>query len=254
MAEGFKHGAGGNPLNFKVVGGTTEPSNPKENTIWVNTDTEITGWHFASKQPENMEDGTVWIYTYTASSVEFNALKKNGLQVRPLSAKQYVSGVWVDVTAKIYQNGEWVEWWDGTLLDGENTYDAFTGGWFRDTGMKYGSSPNSGQATFGSSGVRLVAVGLQSAIVRAKNPFDITSYKKLIVTVSELTAVGGKSVRVYVTKSSSGDPDGFTGAKIESISSNGDKELDVSSLTGDYYVVLGVANDRAATVNKVKLQ
>jgi hypothetical protein len=120
--------------------------------------------------------------------------------------------------------------------------------------MKYGSSPNTGTVTFDISGVRLVAVGLQSAIVHTKNPIDITSYKKLIVTVSALTSVGGKSVRVYVTKSSSGDPDGFTGAKIESISSNGDKELDISSLTGDYYVVLAVANDRAATVNKVKLQ
>ena len=36
-------------LNFKVVGGTIKPTSPKENTIWVNTDTEISNWFFAAK-------------------------------------------------------------------------------------------------------------------------------------------------------------------------------------------------------------
>lgn len=52
MAKGFKMGGGGGaPLNFKVVGGTSAPSNPKENTIWVNTDSAITGWHFGAEEP-----------------------------------------------------------------------------------------------------------------------------------------------------------------------------------------------------------
>lgn len=42
---------GGAGLNFKVVGGTTQPSSPKENTIWVNTDTPITSWDFSSEAP-----------------------------------------------------------------------------------------------------------------------------------------------------------------------------------------------------------
>jgi hypothetical protein len=46
-------GAGGSSLNFTVVGGTTEPANPKENTIWVNTDQEITGWCFSAKEPND---------------------------------------------------------------------------------------------------------------------------------------------------------------------------------------------------------
>ena len=36
-------------LNFNVVGGTTEPTNPKENTIWINTDTPISYWSLSSK-------------------------------------------------------------------------------------------------------------------------------------------------------------------------------------------------------------
>ena len=34
-------GGGSNPLNFKIVGGTTQPSNPVENMIWVQTSVDI---------------------------------------------------------------------------------------------------------------------------------------------------------------------------------------------------------------------
>ena len=106
----YGFGSGGTSLNFKVVGGTTEPSNPKENTIWVNTDTEITGWYFASKQPEDMKEGEVWVSTGKSSTAAFNALKKNGIQLYPIYAKQYVSGALVDKTAKSYRDGEWGDW------------------------------------------------------------------------------------------------------------------------------------------------
>lgn len=58
MAKGFKHGAGGaSILNFKVVGGTTQPESPKENTIWVNTGTEISGWVFSPEEPAEPSGG-----------------------------------------------------------------------------------------------------------------------------------------------------------------------------------------------------
>lgn len=108
-------GGGGTALNFRVVGGTTAPSNPKENTIWVNTSTPITDWVFSATQP-TAASGRVWISTGTSSSVEFNALKKNNVMVYPMSAKQMVSGTLKDVTAKSYQGGKWVEWFDYDYL------------------------------------------------------------------------------------------------------------------------------------------
>lgn len=109
MAKGFKHGAGGaSPLNFKVVGGTSAPASPKENTIWVNTNTAIASWFFSATEPESPAEGMVWISTGKTSTAPFNALKKNNITVYPISAKQYVSGAWADKTAKIYQNGAWV--------------------------------------------------------------------------------------------------------------------------------------------------
>lgn len=41
----------GSSVNFTVVGGTAVPENPEENTIWVNTDAEVTGWIFSADDP-----------------------------------------------------------------------------------------------------------------------------------------------------------------------------------------------------------
>lgn len=102
-------GGGSGGLNFQVIGGTTAPNNPKENTIWVNTSTEITDWVFSATQP-TAASGRVWISTGTSSSVEFNALKKNMLNVYPISVKQYISGKWTNKTAKTYLSSTWTDW------------------------------------------------------------------------------------------------------------------------------------------------
>lgn len=108
MAKGLKHGTGGgSPLNFKVVGGTSAPSDPKENTIWVNTDAEITSWAFSATEPKTPAAGMVWISVGVSSPTEFNALKKNNLTVYPMSAKQYVGGAWVAKGSSSYQSGAW---------------------------------------------------------------------------------------------------------------------------------------------------
>lgn len=95
-------------LGFEVVGGTTSPTSPKENTIWVNTSTTITSWVFSATQPTG-SSGMVWFQTEEKSTAPFNALKKNNITVCPVSAKQYVRNKWTAKTAKVRQNGAWVE-------------------------------------------------------------------------------------------------------------------------------------------------
>ena len=97
-------------LNFNLVGGVTQPADPKENTIWVNTDVPISGWALSFAEPSEPEEGMVWIVTGTSSKVAFNALKKNTLMVYPTTCKQFVNGAWNNVTAKSYIGGEWVDW------------------------------------------------------------------------------------------------------------------------------------------------
>lgn len=100
-------------LNFKIIGGTNKPNNERENTIWVNTDIPIADWIFSAVEPENLTEGTVWFLIGTSSNVAFDAIKKGGIMVYPLLAKQFVYGAWVDKTAMSYQGGEWVDWWNG---------------------------------------------------------------------------------------------------------------------------------------------
>ena len=63
-------GCGGSSLNYEVVKGTSAPSNPKENTIWVNTDAEISEYIFAYKDPGggNLLDFTTWAKTVAVSN------------------------------------------------------------------------------------------------------------------------------------------------------------------------------------------
>ena len=110
-------GSGSAALNFNVVAyeseGSLQAATPKENTIGIITTAPITGWSFAdmSDPGHSMPEGFVYIHTETSdggTQQAFNALKKNEIMLRPISAKQYVSGAWVTVAAKIYQSGTWV--------------------------------------------------------------------------------------------------------------------------------------------------
>lgn len=110
MAKGFKHGIAGTALNFRVLGGTVRPASPRENDIWIVTDTPIQGWVLSQEQPEP-EEGLVWIGVGTGDT-GFNALKKNGILLTPVSAQLY-SGGWENVEAFLYAGG-WVQF--GSLL------------------------------------------------------------------------------------------------------------------------------------------
>ena len=101
----FKSGGAG--LNFTVVGGTTQPASPKENTIWVNTDAAISGWVFSAAAPTEPKERLLWILTGTTSPAAFNAAKKETLTVYPQVAKQYIGTEWVRKEAQVYAGGEW---------------------------------------------------------------------------------------------------------------------------------------------------
>lgn len=168
-------GGGGGSLNFKVVGGTSAPAAPAENTIWVNTAADITGWVFSPAAPSSPKEGMVWLKTGLNSPVGFNAFKKNGLWVYPTACQQYVSGAWVAKTAKTYQSGAWVEW----------LY------WLYDTGAKkvelrdlksamYGTEST---ITWGDDAVELSVYGPSSFTVgvamAATGLMDVSGYSKL---------------------------------------------------------------------------
>lgn len=191
MAKGFKHGAGGGGLNFKVIC-NPQPSTAKENTIWIDTDT-ITSWIFSATEPSSAEPGMVWISIAKSSRTEFNALKKNGIQVYPISAKQYIEGVWVDKLAKSYQGGAWVDWWDGEIFSNGVAYfplDRLVG-FFPDRG--------SGSATIYEDRIYFNSDDQEEAYLSTPL-MDVSAYKAIKTTLSNFALSNTtQGFEVYVT-------------------------------------------------------
>lgn len=346
---------GGNPLNFKVVGGTSAPASPKENTIWVNTDTAIAGWHFGADEPnvydvqaisdgdphhlicphklsegdiinfviparvystfeairiydgtkffyvrdwdgtalqswgdgfkvslriteDNYpvnnwggdsgdgsaivtewegyyhEEGTVWIQTGTSSPVAFNALKKNCIQVCPISAKQYVNGAWVSKDAKIYQNGAWVEWaepWNGELFQNGNQYTDITGGW-SESGYYYYSANYQTVAPEIGNTIKLTANGYnQCCVAGTQKAVDLTKAKTLYLDV--LSTVGQCFVCIVDSNKNVYSDKWIAGRTLAA----GTITLDVTSVSGNVYIALFAVQDsdhptNTAEVNNIR--
>lgn len=229
-------GGGGGGLNFSVVGGTTAPSNPKENMIWVNTSVAITTWVFSATVPENPVQGMVWISTGTSSQIAFNALKKNGIEVYPLSAKQCVSGAWVDKTTKIYQSGAWVDWidWDKYLYTQGIVSDVLGG--FTGYPMRY--SDTSGLApliTYGDKSISIQITGNKSGAVLSNNKINLTN-KTAIHFRASITARDAYlgAFAVFSSTTQQLPPSNRVASNV-----NGNEvvhTLDVSGLSGEYYI------------------
>ena len=233
----FNMSGGGANLNFAVYGGTNAPVSPKENDIWINTDTEITSWAFSVDEPTNPEEGKAWFYTGASSVAPINILKDNGVMVYPMSAKQYIGVAWVDKYAKTYINGEWTDW-AIFILDGLNHYETLTGGWhiygsgsvaFTDKGMEIANSTSN----TGNNDVRTVNAFDFSNYTRLC--FDVelaTNYTSLQVGIRDSTAWGGGAWLARAEwKGNWNNPEGTIGKRT--------LELDISAVTSGHIVVVG---------------
>lgn len=241
MGEGRKKGTGGGgaALNFKVVG-NPQPANPKENTIWLNTDVKITGYSFAAEQPEEMQPGEVWISTGTASPVAFDALKKNTVMVYPISAKQMQNGTLVDVTAKSWQNGQWVEWITTSYL--YNSGDSCT-----DVGGEWISYYNGGSFKLTDECIDISSSNHTSGavIIGKNNTIDVTNINEITLK-AEIVNVNNESfvtIGLATTKVSTIAAVNSAPAKTQrSTASDAGKTVevtvDVSAMSGQYYVFI----------------
>lgn len=124
MSIGVLHGqAGGIKLPFRVIGGTTQPSNPKDGTIWVKTSVPIMRTEFANGTWASGGVGLVFLAgtlggsnpTGTNSTVW--AIKKDTgsskyiVKITLTGCKQVQgsTGNWVNLDAYRYYGGTWVQ-------------------------------------------------------------------------------------------------------------------------------------------------
>lgn len=260
-------GGGSGGLNFKVVGYATEAElladTPKENTIGIITTNKITGWMFAAADPAEPVEGMVYITTGKESDIAFNALKKNGIQVYPLSAKQYVTGAWVDVTAYSYQGGEWVEMQRKIyLFEHGDECISVTGGWVSEAHMLGSGSGYSSALTVTAieNGVKLTqGIGGGAGIYRTKNKINFDNAKNLGFT-GEIYKDSNYAQNiigfcVYATDSSDlvNDSAGYFKATNGTTTFDNTTIIDVSNITGDNYVAAFIMSSDGKYINMIDL-
>lgn len=246
--EGFGRRGG---LNFKVVAGLTQPGSATENTIWVMAE-NMTGWIFSASEPAEPVEGMVWFVLDTSGKVSFNALKKNEIQIYLLNARQYVSGTWENVESAIYQSGKWV-----TMA---NTPLPLDSGWVQSaTG---GSGWSEGSVTFGD---RLTIdnpkTTSRTALTHEKT-YDLSDIKTISVVIdpdSTGLTTGYNWIAVVNDISFVWDP-GSSGNKLPSavvastaFSEPGTITLDVSSLSGSYYLAILATRIKTIYCSKYEL-
>lgn len=229
-------------LNFEVVGGTSQPSNPKENTIWVNTSTTITSWVFSAEQPSSPKSGMVWIQTGNSSGVSFNALKKNDVQVYPLSAKQYVYYSWKDITSKIYQGGSWKNF--VTYLYDAGDKSDITGGWGHNHYYATSHSLTVNENTFTAQVYNNDGIGYITPYT--ENDINLSAYSRLGITIQSMTNVGlfqfGVGTDVGTNKN-------FSASKVAS--SIGTHYCDIQSIASSLKVKLYMETEGGQNANIV---
>ena len=240
-----KSAVDGAGVNFKVVGGVTQPTDPSENTIWVNTSVDISGWVFSASEPAEPVEGLAWLETGAYSNVEFNALKKGDIRVYPLAAKQYVSGAWVEKSALSYQNGTWVAWLRREILyEPGNENIPVTGGWTY-TSKGYSSdasTPGTPTITRGISSLTVQMPNVSGAIIHPVNKIDLTEYSTVVFDgiISGATAYASLcNLRVWSEFGNYSSVGYYASVTIQK-NVDGEVSLDVSELSGKFYIGFGL--------------
>lgn len=214
-------------VNFAVMSGT------KINGL--NVYFQVEQGRSASSFEKGNANGQVWIKPNYNSAVSFEALKnkgKNTVILQPGEAYMFTEASgWTKRSCKIYQNGAWKtleaseETWDGYYFKNGEQYTNITGGWSTD------GWSNSATATVDST-IVVSASGSNTARIGTANSVDLTNVKKLWFD-SPSGANGYSSGYLCVTSAKS------SSSFAASVAVNaGRGSLDVSSLSGKYYICL----------------
>ena len=230
----------GSGLNFTVVGGTTQPENPTENTIWVNTDIEIGKWTVSPNFPVNPEIGDVWV-EYEMGTVELDVIDENSLIITFGTVHQYVDSGWVTLIAHLYKDSAWTEIEsDYYLFDSSRGFNVEFNGW-----SQKNVTPNIGDTTLSITGT---SQDSSDFVLYTKDPIDVTGYNTIELVLSFTYVLGyGKyasfGLAEYINETSRSQ----TYASSKTLQYNSSSPvagetchlyLDISSLSGNYHFAI----------------
>lgn len=214
-------------LNYRVMAYgdiTALPASALENTIGIITSLNITDVYFQADEPDAVL-GRIWILTRPYALREFNALKTaDSLVVSPTSyVKQYDGSSWVYKDSRIYQSGSW-KTLELIVYKNGDVY-ALTGGW--SSGFDHGTYLYM-QVTVSENNT-----GMNNT------PIDLSKVPALRVYCD---VSSGVTRRLYISPTTS------SSSAVMSVNLvAGWNSIDVSALTGSYYLIFYVAHDTSAT-------
>lgn len=163
---------GGGAFAFGVVGGTTTPTSPAENTIWVNTSTALGTAYIQTEYPASPANGDVLVRIDGHSPLSASA----GWCSFGLSdVRQYVGGAWVRRVGKLYASSAWIRIPDmligdgyiDTVLIGDITGSdlSYVAGYLAFGGSisSYGTARVSGSATIPADAYDILSIDVQGS-------------------------------------------------------------------------------------------
>lgn len=256
--------SGGAGLNFKIVGSTTEPVSPKENTIWVETDVAIGEWQFSAKEPAVRADGTalaagdVWVEISENADVVINIAKKNGVNIGLNAVYLWDGTDWIEQTAKAYINANWTDIEGYYYLFKANAVNRLVGGWQTNNNQS-GSITDPSIDADGN----LSSIGANEPFANkiCKTGFDITDYSTLIFTLTNApTGTNGNSnAAVNIGLATSTGYNTVIGGfpiNVKTNTSTGEFFADISAKEGTYYFGFAMCYMNAGTLSfsEIKLK
>lgn len=216
-------GGGGAGLNLKVVGGTTQPASPAENTVWVNTPTAINGYAFSATVPTSPVAGMVWFKTASQSNAPINIDKKNTVLLYPTICKQYVSGAWVNKTAISYVNGGWKDWVTYLYNYGKSDFS-----------FQFTTNTFSGGSGLADDHIHLVSTYKSQASAKAAMTpaVDLTPFSSAVIEMEAILTDGSGLTYVGFGKTNGTYNAAYYSAPTLT---RQEIEIDISSLSGEYF-------------------
>ena len=235
--------SGGGGLNLRIVDGNTQPTNPVENLIWINTETRIPNWYWQASEPSQKETGTLWIVASSVATNVLSLLRHNVLEVGIGTIRQWNGTEWANVGGKVYYNGAWHNFqtfvYDGSIGDAEQNFNHNVGGypWSKSTRSCVITTTENEDSFICAIGYGTGGNGL----LYAPNAIDFTNVSKVKITyIASSSGAGTKTCRASVfTSASSGSESGLVASTtIRSSAEKTSIEIDTASLSGEYLLGL----------------
>ena len=223
MGQCFLYGNGSAGTGLTIVSGLTEPVKPKENMIWVKSDKAGKKYVFAEAAPEAPFEGLIW-FSATGDGII-------------TQANVYADGAWNRVDAYMYLSGAWVHIASAVvyLYNKGDTCDAVPGGWeaapWRINSGAPGSTPS---LTKVDGGLTVSSTSGKEGLWGTRASVNLDKIRKVCAMIRGNTSTYANN-NLSVSKGS-GETGFPPNVKASKDLFNGTVELDVSALSGNYFV------------------